>query len=249
MNKLLLITLLTLSFLISCHNNKTDAQQKEQIIEKKDTVDSIKKGLINEVKLEKKYFKDIPFYKELQSKLSNEKDTSYICSRHTLNKVNRINVTDSMVSVEHSENDIEYKIEIKLKRFNPKEHVLELVDTIWKPNGKVDALKVKNIIDNHISYGIDGNAPKFEIANFSIKINNDFIEIPANFYSDIYEINLGNTEAYYFNNETLFIYLNGSDAAGSYSVKYVIGSNGYKTRILAEYCGYDFIDGINYDCF
>ncbi len=194
----------------------------------------------------KQNFADIPFYKELLSKLDDPQDTIYICSRHLLDKFNIDEKQDSIVVLNYNQ----YQIKILSKVFEPSKHNLDLVDTVRKANGKVDYLKTKNIIDNSKAYGIDGSDPKTEISQFIIKINQEVIQLHDKHISDIYNVNLQKTEAYFnLQNNLLYVYISGSDAAGSYAAKYVIDENGYVTRVIAEYCGFNFIDGLNYDCF
>ncbi len=247
----LFIILISLLF-IACGNNSKhnqiaqqaeDKEEEEKVALQEEEVavsDHIEKDN------EKQYFTDIPFHKELLSKLEEKQDTIFICSRHLLEQFNTVEQQDSLISLEYNQ----YQVRILSKVFEPSKHNLNLVDTIRKTDGKVDYLETKNIIDGSKAYGIDGNVPNTEIAQFMIKINQEVIQLHDKHISDVYNVNLAKTEAY-FNpqNNLLYVYISGSDAAGSYAVKYVIGENGYITRIIAEYCGFNFIDGLNYDCF
>jgi len=244
---IILISLL----LIACGNNSKHKQivQQAKDIEGKKVVLQKEEITANEDANrndKKKYFTDIPFYKELLSKLEDPQDTIYVCSRFLLDKFNVTEKQDSIVVLKYNQ----YQIKILSKVFEPSKHNLDLVDTVRKANGKVDYLKTKNTIDNSKAYGIDGSVPKTEISQFIIKINQEVIQLHNKHISDIYNVNLQKTEAY-FNpqNNLLYVYINGSDAAGSYAAKYVIDENGYVTRVIAEYCGFNFIDGLNYDCF
>lgn len=246
----LFIILVSLLF-IACGNNSKQSQiaKQSENREEEEVIPQEEKVAVNEhvEKNDKKqFFTDIPFHKELLSKLEDKKDTIYICSRHLLEQFNTLEQQDSIIILEYNQ----YQVRISLKVFEPNKHILDLIDTIRKTDGKVDYLETKNIIDGSKAYGIDGNVPNTEIAQFMIKISQEVIQLHDKQISDIYNVNLAKTEAY-FNpqNNLLYVYISGSDAAGSYAVKYVIGENGYITRIIAEYCGFNFIDGLNYDCF
>ena len=236
---------------IACGNNSKHNQINQQEKDKKEEKVTLQEEEVAvnehvEKIINNQYFTDIPFHKELLSKLEEKKDTIYICSRLLLEQFNTVEQQDSIITLEYNQ----YQVRILSKVFEPSKHNLNLVDTIRKTDGKVDYLETKNIIDGSKAYGIDGDVPNTEIAQFMIKINQEVIQLNDKHISDIYNVNLAKTEAY-FNpqNNLLYVYISGSDAAGSYAIKYVIGDNGYITRIIAEYCGFDFIDGLNYDCF
>lgn len=247
MNKLFsILVLFALLTACSYKSKNTNASQEARNVNIKD---SIQKGKVDleEISKESKirFIKDIPFYNELLSKLDDTKDTIYICSRHLLEKFKPLENHDSLVKLEYKQ----YEVIIKSKVFNENVHSLDLVDTIWKSNGKVDYLKTKNLIDGRKAYGIDGNIPRTELSEFIIKVNQEVIKVSNKYFNDIFNVNLEKTEVYFDPARNLiFVYINGSDAAGSYSVKYVINKTGYITRIITDFCGFDFIDGINYDC-
>jgi len=241
--------LVMFALLMACNyeTKNTNASQEAKNVSINDTIQKEKVDF-EEISKNNKVgsVKDIPFYIELLSKLNDAKDTIYICSRHLLEKFNILENQDSLVKLGYKQ---QYEVTITTKIFNKSAHSLDLVDTIWKSNGKVDYLKAKNLIDGRKAYGIDGNKPRTELSEFIIKVNQKIIKIPDEYFNDIFNVNVERTEAYYVPDKKLiFVYINGSDAAGSYSVKYVIDKTGYITRIIADFCGFDFIDGINYDC-
>ena len=244
------IFILIIFSLSACGNKSKNAQitqDAKSTIIKRDSLQNKEADLEKTNKNNKKQFiKDIPFYSELVSKLNSKKDTIYIGSRHLLAKFNTIVMKDSIIILKYKQ----YEITIKSKDFNRNKHSLDVVDTVWKSNAKVDYLKAKNIIDGKKAYGIDGNIPNTELWEFRIKVNQEVLQLPAKYFSDNYNVNLQDTEAYLSSdNIFIYVYISGSDAAGSYSTKYVLDKNGYTTRIMTEYCGFDFIDGISYDCF
>ena len=244
------IAILIVFSLFACSNKSKNAQiiqEAKSIVVSRDSIQKKEADLEKINKNNRKQFiKDIPFYTELVSKLNSKKDTIYICSRHLLDKFRTIEKRDSIVIYKYNQ----YEITIKAKDFNRDKHTLDLVDTVWKSNGKVDYLKAKNLIDGNKAYGIDGSIPNTELSEFRIKINQEVFQLPDKYFKDNFNVNLQNTEAYLSPDSSFFyVYVSGSDAAGSYSTKYVLGKNGYVTRIMIEYCGFDFIDGISYDCF
>jgi len=76
------------------------------------------------------------------------------------------------------------------------------------------------------------------------------ISIPDSTFSNLYEHNMCSdylaVEAYIFKIKKLFIYVNTSDGAGEYSVKFVFDKEKYLIRIVTTNemtNGYDFFDG------
>lgn len=235
--------------LLACGNNskKLDTEEATSRLEREDVNLNEKTAVAEEfyVESQKLHFKDIPFYRELLSRLDSEHDTVFIYPRHLLDRFDIDESHDSVISLVHKQ----FRIDIISKDFESKRHSLDLVDTVRKANGEVDYLISKNIIDNTKAYGIDGNMPKTEISDFTIKINQKSITLHQKHVNDIYNINLQTTEAYFDSRSGyIYVYISGSDAAGSYSAKYVFDENGYITRIIAELCGFDFIDGLKYNC-
>lgn len=147
------------------------------------------------------------------------------------------------------------EIDIRQKPFIPSEHSLGIVDTTYSEyNGnKIAYYQIKDdLIDGTEAYGIDGNLPRFEIDNFSIRIENRVISIPKNAYSDLYEPHFCskyNTVQVYesSNGKYIYVYMSASDGAGSYDVKWIFSKGRYISRIISgvEYMnGFDAIDGV-----
>jgi hypothetical protein len=192
-----------------------------------------------------KWVLNIPFYNELKSKLININDTNYIYPRFLLKKFSLKIQIDSVAKYELNQ----YKIIVKKRNFDPQNHSLDLVDSVFRSTGGIDYLEMKNLIDGVKAYGINGDIPKTELYYIELIINNDIFKIPNRFFSDLFNPNLGLSEVYLEpSKQLIYLYLSGSDGAGSYSIKYVFNFNGYLTRIVTELCGFDFIDGIRYDC-
>ncbi len=246
MNKFLSILLVALLMICSCQSKNTKTSQESKDVNLMDTLQTEEVGFKELSKdSEIRFVKDIPFYEELLSNLNDPRDTIYICSRHLLNKFNTIEHGDTLVKFGYKQ----YEVIITSSIFDKKVHSFDLIDTIYKSNGEVDYIKAKNIIDGHMAFGIDGNMPSTELSEFIIKVDQKTIKVSNDFFNDIFNVNLENTEVYYTNERDLiFVYINGSDAAGGYSAKYVINETGYITRIVTNLCGFDFIDGVNYDC-
>lgn len=191
---------------------------------------------------------DIPFKKELFDRLNNLSDTIYILSRLQLEKLKPVINTDSIVSYNTtSQTNNKYEILIKTKNFDYKNHSFT-TDTLWQSEDKFYVMS-NNIIDGRKIYGVDGTVPTKEIESFEIEINEKEISFPLNVIDDLYNLNTDLTEVYESRNgQYLYIYMNGADGAASYSVKLVFSSKGYITRIVAVLCGFNFIDGIEFDC-
>jgi hypothetical protein len=195
-------------------------------------------------------------YKDLINTLEKKSDTIFIENRKTLLKFQIIECNDNYVHFSDKLSSGE-RIEIEMKRnpFNASKHKLELDEPVYKEiNGKrvISSMKVKNLIDNQYSYGIDGNIPNYEIGILNIKINEKEIEIPSIAYSNLYEPHLCEKnvpiEIYESSNgKYIYLYMFGSDGAGSYCVKWIFDKNKYISRIITdiEYMnGFDFIDAI-----
>jgi len=241
-NNICIIIYLIFTLFTNCsYNNSKNTNFTKEIVTIEDSIKKENSTYNNR----SNYFKEIPFYKELLSKLNNKKDTMYIRPRNSLEKFSSVIVSDNLARFKHKQ----YEVIISSENFDKNCHSLDLVDTIWKSNGTVDYLKTKNIIDGRKAYGIDGTIPDKKISEIIVKNDIEAITINQKFFNDIFNVNLKKTETYFVpDQDVIFIYLSGSDAAGSYSAKYVVSHKGYITRIIAEFCGFDFIDGINYDC-
>jgi hypothetical protein len=191
---------------------------------------------------------------ELFESLIVQSDSIYISDRNELEKVTGLKCSDSILTYNYT-SKIKDKIEIKIEKgiFSPSLHKLEIADTVYKyihGENRVDYLKVKNIIDNRYSYGIDGSMPKSEISSMSILWNDRQVSIPDTAFANLYQphlcLNYLSVETFLSEeNKLLYIYISGSDGAGSYSVKFVFDKNKYVTRIISTNemtDGFDFID-------
>ena len=188
------------------------------------------------------------FRDELYNSLTNPTDSIYILDRHQLEKVVGMTCNDKVVTFSNITQSNE-RIEIRIEKgeFEPAKHKIYLFDTI---STIANAHEIINLIDNRYSYGIDGNMPKSEFKNMSIKWNGLDISIPDSAFSNLYEPHLCSdyltVEAYILKNKKLFVYINASDGAGGYAVKFVFDKEKYLTRILTTNemtNGYDFLDG------
>jgi hypothetical protein len=194
------------------------------------------------------------FRQELFESLVNPADSVYVMDRKPLERIAGIKCNGKVFMINSTAKNGD-KIEIKIEKgdFEPMKHQIYLNDTIPEiVNGRklYNMLKVKNLIDNRYSYGIDGTMPRSEIKSLAIKWNEINLSIPDSSFSNLYQPHLCldylPVEVYLFKNEFLFIYISGSDAAGSYSVKFVFDNKKYLTRIIGTNemtDGFDFLDG------
>jgi hypothetical protein len=194
------------------------------------------------------------FRQELFESLVNPADSIYIMDRKKLERVAGMTCNGKVVMIKSTiQNGNKIEIKIENGDFEPTKHQIYLNDTIPEiVNGRklYNVLEVKNLIDNRYSYGIDGTMPETEIKSMSIKWNEINLSIPDSAFSNLYEPHLClyylPIEAYIFKNRNLYIYISGSDAAGSYSVKFVFDRRKYLTRIVGTNemtNGFDFLDG------
>jgi hypothetical protein len=194
------------------------------------------------------------FRQELFESLVNPTDSIYVMDRKQLERIAGMTCNDKVVMIKSTTQNGD-KIEIKIEKgdFEPTKHQIYLNDTIPEiVNGRKlnNVLEVKNLIDNRYSFGIDGTMPRTEIKSISIKWKDINLLIPDSAFSNLYEPHLCSdylsVEAYIFKNKNLFVYVNASDGAGGYSVKFVFDKEKYLTRIVATNemtNGYDFLDG------
>ncbi len=188
------------------------------------------------------------FRDELYNSLTNPTDSIYILDRHQLEKVGDMTCNNKVVTFSYLTQSKE-RIEIRIEKgdFEPKKHKIYLFDTI---STIANAHEIKNLIDNRYSYGIDGDMPITVFKDMSIKWSGHDISIPDSAFSNLYEPHLCSdylaVEAYISKNKNLFVYVNASDGAGGYAVKFVFDKEKYLTRIVTTNemtNGYDFLDG------
>ena len=196
------------------------------------------------------------FKDELMAHLISPKDTIYIQDRHHLEKITGLKSTDTNAIINYStKSGDKVSVSISIGSFEPAKHKLYLSDTVYKfihNEKRIDYLKIKNLIDGKRAYGIDGDFPKTEIKSFKLKYNDKWLTIPKSSFANFYELHLESIEAYLSKDKTLiYIYINGSDGAGSYSLKFVFDKSKYITRLIStNECtdGFDFLDALPKDC-
>lgn len=92
---------------------------------------------------------------------------------------------------------------------------------------------MENIIDGRLCHGTDGDVPQTEIKYISLNIDGKEIQIDPALYRDFYNPNLGYNDGSKYvdvfwgdDYQSVFMLMNGSDGAGSYSVVWVFRKNG-----------------------
>lgn len=196
------------------------------------------------------------FRDEYISQLSSPKDTVYIEDRHKLEKFKGLNHTDTSVTISYTEKSgNKFKIRLCAGKFNKKRHKLHLADTVYKfidNEKRFDYLVTKNLIDEKQAYGIDMGVPRTEIKSLKIIWNEKELLVPKTAFSNLFEAHVYSVEVYFAQKKDfIYLYMDGSDGAGSYSVKFVFNKSGYVTRIVTtNECakGYDFLDALPKDC-
>ena len=177
------------------------------------------------------------FHDELIRGLESPKDTIYIENRKKLEKLTGLHIYPDSLEM-HCTTRSKQAIRISLisSSFVPENHKINLP---------------ANLIDGRECYGIDQDYPKREIHSFKIKWDKKWLYIPISAYSNLYEPFMS-MEAYLSKNKKLlYVYIDGSDGAGSYSVKFVFNKNGYVTRLITtNECAddFDFLDGTAAPC-
>ncbi len=101
-------------------------------------------------------------------------------------------------------------------------------------------------IDGRSPLGTDGNLPHIEIESVKLYLDGRDVLIPKRLYSDCYEpsFQLNDSFAIRFadNSEGLFVFMDGSDAAGSYQVVWVFRKDGNHSRFSGACSDCEFID-------
>jgi hypothetical protein len=87
-------------------------------------------------------------------------------------------------------------------------------------------------IDGHYLIGLDGETPRNEIKTFTIEIDQKRIDVPKNIFFDLYEPNFAGSDAYSDAKGNLYIIMYNSDAAGSYSVIFILDNKNHLTRYV-----------------
>jgi hypothetical protein len=121
--------------------------------------------------------------------------------------------------IEKSENGHSFVLKLAKKQFKGENHDLSRIRD--------------NIVDGKEIFGVDGSVPREEFSTFSLFIDGTVVPIPANIFSHFYDPNFGYersskyVDAFWGNDyECVFVYMNGSDGAGGYSVTWVLRKNG-----------------------
>jgi hypothetical protein len=128
-------------------------------------------------------------------------------------------------TIEKSEAGHTFKLQFSKRPFKPGLH---------------DLSKYKvNIIDGKEVFGIDGSVPREEFSEFSFWLDSVRIPVHEEIYKIFYDPDFGYLEggkyidAFWGNNyESVFVYMNGSDGAGGYSVTWLLQKNGQHTYSL-----------------
>ena len=128
-------------------------------------------------------------------------------------------------TIEKSENGHSFVLKLAKKPFEIEHHDLSRIKD--------------NIVDGREIYGVDGSIPREEFSTFSLSIDGTDVSIPANIFNRFYDPTFGYqgsskyVDAFWGNDyDCVFVYMNGSDGAGGYSVTWVLKKNGQHTYSL-----------------
>jgi len=106
--------------------------------------------------------------------------------------------------------------------------------TFQKEKHKIQSADGYNIIkiDGHFLVGTDGDLPREEIKSMAIEINKQRLSLSKSIFFDLYQPSFESTRAYVDRNKNLYIVMDNSDAAGSYTVIFMIKGNKYSGRYI-----------------
>ena len=103
-----------------------------------------------------------------------------------------------------------------------------------------------NTIDGRAPLGTDGGFPKIEIESLRLYIDGSEVPVAKSLYSDCYEpsFDLNSSFAVKFGDklESVFVFMHGSDAAGSYQVLWVLRKDRKHSRFSGACSDCGFID-------
>ena len=119
------------------------------------------------------------------------------------------------ITIEKSENGNDFSFTIVLEYFDTTSHDISNIR--------------EGLIDGKDFWGTDGDVPAKQIKKFLLKINNERINIDPDIYKNFYNPRIDPTSmgAFWGNNyESVFVFMNGSDGAGAYSVVWSLQKNG-----------------------
>ena len=91
------------------------------------------------------------------------------------------------------------------------------------------------LIDNKQYWGTDGELPKTQYKNITVKIGKSVFALPKSALENLYEVNLDSTETYFDKDRNIiYIISSNSDGAGYYEVIWKIEKATYKDRLVAH---------------
>lgn len=194
------------------------------------------------------------FRDELIAHLNSPKDTVYIQNRHHLEKCTGLKSTTTSAQLAYTTRaGATLTVFIQTGKFDAKKHAIRISDTMYNATGTKSTINYSSStyrIDGKKIYGRDGGLPKNELKELSVIWNGKRVAVPLDSVSNCYEIHPKSMEVY-CTPRFLYVYLSGSDGAGSYSVKFIFNQKKYLTRIISRNeCtdGYDFIDALPDEC-
>jgi hypothetical protein len=91
-----------------------------------------------------------------------------------------------------------------------------------------------NKIDGHTVWGRDGEIPKKEITSISVAFGTTKLSIPKIAFKDLYEPNFDMLRVYMGNKGIIYIKMENSDGAGSYTVIWTIKDGAYIKRYIND---------------
>ena len=101
-------------------------------------------------------------------------------------------------------------------------------------------------IDGRPPLGTDGGIPQTEIESVRLYIDGKEVPVPKDLYSDCYEPSFESNASFAAkfadNLEGVFVFMNGSDAAGSYQVLWVFRRDARHSRFSGACSDCGFID-------
>ncbi len=148
------------------------------------------------------------------------------------------------------------KVIFKAKEFNRSAHKITYANQNYLLKREIAPAKGRQLmlkVDGREPLGTDGNVPNVEIESVKFLFDGKPIIVPRRLYTDCYNPNF---EKDYLkvrlsdDLQSAFVFMSGSDAAGSYQVVWVLRKDGRHTRFSGSCpdCGFiDFKGGFFYE--
>lgn len=145
----------------------------------------------------------------------------------------------------------EARVVFKTRRFDSRNHKIAYANTQYLKSHNIflaPGVRYVTRIDGRVPLGVDGSVPDVEIESLRFFYDGKEVAVPARLYADCYNPNLHKDYlAVRFDDEGagIFIFMNGSDGAGTFDVIWVLRVDCLHSRLARPGGDCSFL---NFDC-